>query len=150
MRWLFAAYKRGALAGMGGAFAKTDMDAATFKAAFEGEVMEKYHGAWTLFANTARGRSPVGVVFGVWAPLMANVMVVAGIAFFPWASRRNIVEATVAFFAGIRRTIHFIGFARPEHKRLYVVCCAHAVMRQTGTSYIVFPDKPAAVFETRT
>jgi hypothetical protein len=149
MRWIFAAYKQGALAGMGADFAKSDKDPAAFKTAFEAHVTSTYDGGWTLFANTSRGFSPIGLVFGVWAPLMPHIMVVAGIAFFPWARRRNVIEATVGFFSGIRRTLHFIGYALPEHKRLYEVCCAHGIMRRTGTSFIVFSDKPAAVFETR-
>lgn len=145
MKWLFAAYKQGALVGM---FAKTDMDVATFKAAFEAEVMGKYHAAWTLFATTKRGFSPVGVVFGAWMPL-TDVMLVIGIAFFPWASRRNIVESAVSFFAGVRKQVKVMGYARPEHKRLYEVCCAHGIMRRVGTQMIIFPGTSAAVYEAR-
>jgi hypothetical protein len=148
MRWTFAAYKQGALAGMGGGFAQKDMGAAAFRQAFVAEVHGKYDAVWTLFAMTGKGFAPVGIVFGAWMPL-APIVLIAGIAFFPWATRRNIVEAAVNFFAGVRKQVRVMGYARPEHKRLYEVCCAHGIMRRVGTSQIVFPDTPAAVYEAK-
>lgn len=133
---------------MGGPFAKTDMAADEFKAAFERAVTSAFDGAWTLFAETRKGFMPVGVVFGIWAP-MSPYMAVAGVAWFSWASKRNIVESVVNFFSGIRREIKMMLYALPEHKKAYEVCCRHGIMQRVGTSFIVFPGRPAAIFETR-
>ena len=61
-RYIWAAYKKGALASMGGKFADTTMTPADFELAFVAEVAANFQGAWTLSAETARGFMPVGVV----------------------------------------------------------------------------------------
>lgn len=148
VRYAWAAYKKGALAVMGKPFDGADLDAAEFKATFEKAVVANFDAAWTLSAPTKRGVMPVGMVFGVWEP-RRPYMVVAGVAWFPWASGRNVVESTVAFFNARRKEIPMVGYAKQAHKRIYEICCQHGVMRRVGTSWVVFPDEQAAIFETR-
>ena len=151
MRYIWAAYKGGSLASMGGAFSESEMNAEEFKTAFEAEITTRYHAAWTMFAETKRGFVPVGFVLGFYAhpePQFAPYMIVGGIVWFGWASKRNIIECTVKFFNEIRNTLPMIGYANEEHKRLYEIVAMHGIMRRVGTSHNVF-DGPAAVFETR-
>lgn len=149
IRYIWAAARKGALEAMGPRFAAVSgMSLEDFKALFERTVLEDYHGVWTVLAPTRRGVQPVGLVFGIWAS-KRQYMDVVGIAWFPWATKRNTIEATVAFFNSIRKEIPMVGYATDEHKRLYEVCCMHGVMRRVGTSFLVFPGSPAAVFETR-
>lgn len=147
VKYAWAAYKKGALAPIGEAFAQ-EMTADQFKQLFEGFVVSNHHAAWTLLAPTPKGNIPVGIVLAAWAP-NAPYMIVNGCCWFPWASKRNILEASVAFFAGIRKDLHMMFYALPEHKRAYEVCCMHGVVRRVGTSFVAFPGKQAAVFETR-
>lgn len=148
MRYMWAAYKKGSLAPMGPQFADPVMAADEFKAAFEQWVLANCHAAWTLVGHTKRGFIPVGVVFASWAP-NAPFMIISDISWLPWASKRNIIECTVAFFEGARKEFMFQGYALPEHKRMYEVCMMHGIMRRVGTSYVAIPGKPTAVFETR-
>lgn len=145
IRFAYAAYKTGALEEM---FEETDLDAAQFKQVFEDVVVNGFHAAWTVFADNKAGYSPIGLVFGRWHPSTEGVMVVSGIAWFPWASERNIIEGTVKFFNEVRKEMQMVGYARPEQKRLYEICLKHGIMRRIGTSHIMF-DTPATVFETR-
>lgn len=147
LKYLWASYKKGALESMGQAFADTAMTPEQFKQAFEAEA-ERYSEGWIILAETKNGFIPAGIVLGKIDPLL-SFMIVGGIAWFPWATRRNIVEGTVAFFDAMRRQMPCIGFAVDEHKRLYEVCCMHGVVRRIGTSHVAIPGQLSAVFETR-
>lgn len=147
VKYAWAAYRKGALAPMGEAFTK-EMNADEFKKLFEMFVLSNHHAAWTLIAPTSKGNIPVGVVLAAWAP-NAPYMIVNGLCWFPWASKRNVIEAIVGFLAGIRKEIQLMFYALPEHKRTYEVCAMHGVVRRVGTSFVAFPGKQAAVFETR-
>lgn len=143
VRYAWATYKKGGLSELG--FAET-LSADQFKAAFEHTVLTLFPATWAVLAETHKGFMPIGFVFCSWAPLNAY-LIVMGISWCPWASKRSILEGTVAFFNSIRKEHRWMGYARPHHKRPYEVCCMHAIMRRVGTSYTVFPDAPAAVFE---
>jgi hypothetical protein len=133
---------------MGEAFAR-DMNADEFRQSFETFVLQNHHGAWTLLAPTGRGTIPVGIVLAAWAP-NAPYMIVNGACWFPWSSNRNKLEAMVGFLNGIRKEIHLVFYALPEHKRTYEVCAMHGVVRRVGTSFVAVPGKQCAVFETFT
>ena len=145
VKYAWAAYKKGALAPMG--FEGTDLTADEFKAAFEEVVITRCPATWTLFAPTSKGVMPVGIVFGAWAP-NAQYIIVTGMCWFPWASKRNIVEAIVNFLNGVRREFMLVFYALPEHKRTYEVCAMHGVVRRVGTSYVAIPGHASAVFES--
>jgi hypothetical protein len=148
VRYTFAAYRKGSLSSLGEDFANTDMNADEFKAAFEGFVLKNFHAVWTLFATTPKGVIPVGIVFAEGAP-NGPYMIVTAAVWFPWASKRNMVEAMVSFLDSVRKQVALVFYAVPEHKRMYEVCAMHGVVRRVGTSYTVIPGKAAAVFETR-
>lgn len=147
VRYIWVAYKKGALAGMG--FTDTSLEPDEFKAAFEMEIFNGYDAAWILFAVTSKGFVPAGMVLGEWGPRKA-FMEIVGACWFPWASKRNIIEAMVNFLNSIRKQIPLMFFALHEHKKLYDVCAMHGIIRRIGTSYTAFPKQTAAVFETRT
>jgi len=146
IKYVWAAYKKGALASMG--FEGTDMTAEDFKAAFEKIVITKCPATWVLFAQTSKGMRPMGAVFGSWAP-NAEYIIIAGMCWFPWATKRNIIEAAVNFLNGVRKEFMLMFYALPEHKRTYEVCAMHGVIRRVGTSYAAIPGHAAAVFESR-
>lgn len=144
VKYAWAAYCKGALDTMGAPFDKPGLDAAAFKSYFEQFVLTRTHAAWTILAKTCKGFMPVGFVLGAWAPAEAY-MIVVGIVWFPWASKRNVLEGTVTFFNRLRKEMPVMGFAGKEHKRLYEACCMHGIMRRIGTSMMT--GEPVAVFE---
>jgi hypothetical protein len=101
-----------------------------------------------ILTDTPKGFMPSGVMFGNLAPMSAY-LIVTGAVWFPWATTRNIIEGTVSFLNLMRRQLPSMFYAADEHKRLYEVVCMHGVLRRVGTSFIVFPGRQAAVFETR-
>ena len=146
VKYVWAAYKKGAMAPMG--FEGTNLTADEFKSKFEEIVVTRCPATWVLFANSKRELRPVGVVFGAWAPNAAYI-IVSGMCWFPWASKRNIIESVVNFLNGVRREFMLMFYALPEHKRTYEVCAMHGIVRRVGTSYTAIPGKAAACFETR-
>lgn len=147
VKYAWAAYRKGALAAMGPAFT-AEMSAEDFRKLFEAFVLMHHHAAWTLIAPTKNGVIPVGIVLAAWAP-NAPFMIVNGCCWFPWASKRNILEASVSFFSGVRKEHQLMFYATDEHKRTYEVCAMHGIIRRVGTSFVAFEGKHAAVFETR-
>lgn len=151
IRWAWAAYRLGALKDMSGPFAKDGMTATEFEAEFRALVPIRYHGAWTLFADTKRGNVPVGMVFAFLSHAeLSPFMIVGDIAWFPWASTRNKIEAAVHFFNSIRSTVPLVEYAHGEVRmRFFEMLCQHAVMRRVGTTFNVVKGEPVGVFETR-
>lgn len=148
VRYVWAAYKKGALENLG--FDGDEMSAAEFKDAFAKKVLEDYDAAWTQFGTTSKGYIPVGLIFGFWPHATKSpYMIVADMVWFPWATRRNVVESVVNFFNDMRKDIPMVEYARPEDKKLYETVCKHGIMRRVGTSHVVYPEIPATVFETR-
>lgn len=150
IRYLYVAYKKGKLTSMGGVFENTDMNPEEFKEAFQAEILENYHGAWTLFAQNDKG--PVGVVLGFWShqnPERAPFMIVGDMLWMPWASTRNVVESAVHFFNNIRNEIPMMEYAEQKDKKFFEMMCRHGVMRRVGTAHSVYKDRSVSVFETR-
>src|SRR5690348_5299645 len=138
VKYAWAAYRLGKLDDIG--FQK-GLDAAQFKSEFERFVLGNAHAAWTIITG-----KPVGFVLGTWGPFSAY-MIISAIIWFPWATKRNIVEGAVSFFNWIRKEIPVMGFATDDHRPAYDMCCAHGIMSRVGTSHCM--GRKLAVFESR-
>lgn len=152
MKYIWAAYRKGSLASMGGDFVSGEMTAAEFAQRFEQEIIGNYAGAWTLFAETKRGAIPVGLALGFYShpnPKLAPFMIVGDLIWFPWSTHRNRIESAVNFFHRIRATVPMVEYARGEYKRFFEMICQHGVMRRIGTTHNVYPNEAVAVYETR-
>lgn len=146
VQYAWAAYKKG---GMSEIVAEKNLAAPAFKTAFEAAILGNYHAAWIIQAQ-AKGRfMPIGIVVGCWATQQSVYMIISGILWFPWATKRNIIEGTISFFNKIRKEIPVMGYAMNGHKRAYEICCMHGIMRRVGTTHVVFPGQSAAVYEGR-
>ena len=143
VKYAWAAYKSGSLSSMR---LPEGLDASQFKIEFETYVLANAHGAWTVIVETPKGFIPAGFALGQWGPGQAFMFIV-GIAWFPWASKRNILEGTVAFFNRIRKELAWLGFANDEHKPVYDVCCMHGIMSRVGTTHSL--AQKMAVFQGR-
>lgn len=153
MRYAWAAYKGGGLKDMSAPFNELGMSADQFKAAFEEIVTARYHGAWTLFAETPKGFIPVGFVFAFYSHTehaMSPFMIVGDLVWCPWATPRNKIEAAVGFFNRIRKEIPMMDYAYGEvNKKFFEMLARHGIVRRVGTTYNVVKGEPVAIFETR-
>lgn len=141
VRYAWAAYKTGALT-----IIEPGLSAEQFKPAFEQLVGTRYPVTWVILVQTAKGFIPAGIVFAASAPLGAY-LIIMGVVWCPWATKRNILEGTVAFFNRLRRETPWMGYATEEHRKVYEVCCMHGIMRRIGKSQEVYPG--ATIFEGR-
>lgn len=152
IRYAWAAYKKGCLKDMAGPFTDTKLTADQFKAEFEMVVLTRYHGSWTLFADSAKGFLPIGMVFAFYShtdPLLAPFMIIGDIVWFPWATARNRVESAVNFFNKTRTDIPMVDYAYGEvNKRFFETISKHGIMRRVGTTFNVVKGEPVAIFET--
>lgn len=153
MKYVWAAYQKGALATLGERWAKPTMSVTEFDHEFKLEVVKNYSSVWVLFAQTKLGFQPVGLVLAFFShpnPVYSPFQIIGDMVWFPWASKRNRVEAAVNFFAKIRNEHPLVEYARGAcAKRFFEVMCMHGVMRRAGTTFNVFPGEAVAVFETR-
>jgi hypothetical protein len=153
LRYVWAAYKKGALAPMAAPFDQTEMDKESFKQAFGERLLVRYDIEWTLLADTPRGFIPVGMVLAFNGHKDASIspfFVIGDIIWFPWATRRNIVESAVNFFNVARREASFIDYAHgPTNRRFFEMLAQHGIMRRVGTTYSIVRNEPVAIFETR-
>ena len=124
VKFAWAAYKKDGLSGID--FPK-DLTPILFKEQFENFVNSKANMAWTVVADG----KPIGFALGQWVQAF---MFITGIAWFPWASPRNIVEGTICLFNSIRKQFAVMGMANDEHRPLYEACCMHGIMRRIGKS----------------
>lgn len=126
------------------------LDATEFRERFGEWVLVNYDAAWTMFAKAKGKVQPVGLALGYWSHPSDRVMAMDRFAWFPWASTRNRVESAVNFLVKIRHEIPMVGFARPADDGFFVALLRHGMIRRIGTSFTIFGDEPALVYETRT
>lgn len=153
MKFIWAAYKKGALAPMAGGFASPDMEPEQFKAAFEAALLSHYHRDWLMFAEAKPGFVPVGMVLAFHQHPNHDIspfMIVGDIIWFPWASARNKIESAVNFFNTIRKEIAMVDYAHgSENRRFMEMLCRHGIMQRVGTTFNVVKGEATAIFETR-
>lgn len=153
MKYVWAAYQKGALGSMGDAWKQPTMSVAEFDTTFKTEIIANYSSAWTLFAQTKAGTRPVGLVLAFYShpnPVLAPFQIIGDIIWFPWASTRNRIETAVNFFSKVRNEHSLVEYARGDAtKRFFETIAKHGVMRRVGTTFNVFHGEAVAVFETR-
>ncbi len=139
---------------MAGPFTGTELTAEKFRDAFGLLVTTRYHGAWTMFANTPKGFIPVGMVFAFYShadPLLSPFMIIGDIVWFSYATPRNKIESAVNFLSRIRKTIPMMDYAHGEENiRFWNMLAQHAIVRRVGTTFNVVHGQQTAIFETRT
>ena len=145
VKFLWASYKKGGLIDLG---LPDDLSPADFSEQFRALVHHNFHAVWVVYGETKKGFLPIAYVFAVWLPHWP-ILSCTGAIYMPWASHRNIIEAAVYFTNEVRKEVSMVGYALPEHKRLYEICAMHGAIRRVGTSHNLVPGKPVAIFETR-
>lgn len=133
-------------------FADESLPPDKFKVIFVKAVQKRYHGAWTLFAETKRAFLPVGMLFAFHSHFehaKSPFMIVGDLVWFPWASARNKIESAVGFFSRVRKEIPMTDYAHGEqNQRFFEMLCKHGVMRRVGITFNVRHGEPVHIFET--
>lgn len=121
------------------------MSPADFRQKIVAYVLNGGFSAWALIANSPKGHMPVGLVLG---EMRRRALMLGGIVWFPWASPRNKLEATLTFLNGMRDDLVILEWAPFEQRKSWEHICRYGVMRRIGMVYDMAPD-PLALFQSR-
>lgn len=133
IKYLWAAYKKGAFRDI---FTE-DLDAKEFSEVAIEYILSVYTHAWVL------GEKPVGVVFGI---LTGPFIYLGSLEWFPWATKRQIVENLIGFLNGVRKELYCVWDCKEEDKKFYEYIARHGIIRRVGTLHGL---NHARLWETR-
>ena len=132
LRFVYAAYKKGALAELGETFSDTSMTPPEFMSAFK-EYGEKYFDEAVVFLAPYAGTyGPVGYI-ALTSSKIVRPIFIEEMVWFPWASPRNILESAVNFFNEARKSTTIHEYARMKDKKFFERICKHGIMRRIGS-----------------
>lgn len=147
MKYLYAAWRLGN--GVLSVIA-TDNNPEAFTEAFTEHVSVRFQTAYTLIAAPpGKDAMPVGVVFGIKPFYGHAVLWVGDFIWFPWASKRNKLEAAVHFLNQMRKTNTVIGFAETSAIDFFEHICRYGVARRAGTMFDMFEEGARGIYQTR-
>ena len=101
---------------------------------------------YTLIAQTAKGKIPVGLFGG---NFNGPMLFIGDAVWFKWASSRNKLESAIHALNELRKKYIVLLHSTMKDKDFYVNIAKHGVIRRVGTIYDVYEDGPAAMFQTR-
>jgi len=110
------------------------------------EIDLRYDDAWIIEATTKKGFRPIGVIFGLYA---GPIEIIGDIMWFPWASKRNVIEGIVKFFNEERKNKLLVGWCNQKDKNLFVHVARHGILKRIGTLDGIYENEPAAMFQSR-
>jgi hypothetical protein len=106
-----------------------------------------YDYAWILEAPTkTHDIFPVGIIFGVKNNTFVNI---SDIEWFPWASKRNIVEASLHFAAKVREQETVTIAVKMKDKNTMEHFTKYGIITRIGTLKGVFDNEPAPFYQTK-
>lgn len=142
LKWLGAAWRRGALDGLGGPFADRSLGAADFLAEARA-ALGRAAALWMLEAPVAGKTVPVGLVVGA----VAEHRLEPHVYWFPWSSLRNRLECAVKFLNLARRDFLVIVVHRLDQARFFEAVAAHGLLKRLGVVPGYYADaSPAMVW----
>lgn len=148
MKYLYAAWRLGKLSGFGDLTVEGDTPD-EFVDSIVSYLVQRAHVAYTLIAKPpGRETMPVGIVFGIVPFYGKQFMMVGNFTWFPWASKRNRLEATVHFLNQMRQEWAILGLADVDVP-FFEHVCRYGVLRRVGTLFDVDKEGPTPVFQTR-
>lgn len=148
MKYLYASWRLGKLSGFGDLVIDGDTPEA-FTDSMVSYLVQRAQVAYTMIARPpGRDVMPVGMVFGVVPIYGKQLMLIGNFTWFPWASRRNRLEATVHLLNQMRQEWVLVGLADNDVP-FFEHVCRYGVARRVGTLFDIEKDKPTPVFQTR-
>ena len=117
-----------------------------FKEAIYERFNESYDFAWTIEANTKNGYRPIGVIFGLHS---GPFILLGDMTWFPWSSKRNIIEGTTNFINAMKKDFLLLGYTNLKDKKFFEHIARHGILKRVGTIDGLYKDEPAALFQSR-
>lgn len=153
MPYLWAAYRKGSF----------DIAHPVFKEHLtKDEFLEAV--VWFMDENRLAGFIFMAEVSGKTQPIglglfweRGRILQTENLIWFPWSTKRSILESYVSFIANFRKEIHeesgknyvILEFAQEKDRKYFDHVCRYGVMRRVGTSLEVYPDGKSCIYESR-
>ena len=137
LKYLWAAYKRGSFDPA--EFLTKDLDIEAFRLAvleFVGRVFQGGGEAFVFLGKTSFGIIPIGLAL---LKIMGNYAE-PHIIWFPEASPRNKLEATLASLVKFKQDFKLLLWVRERNWKLYAHLCKYGAIRTVGKYKGFFPD----------
>lgn len=140
IQYLWAAYRKGIF----GSFIPEGLSPQDFKQSMTEFMFDNYSGVYTCLATTKKGVIPVGVIpiSGVYLGWM-----IGDVKWFPWASKRNIIESFVNFINTMKKEAYLLGYCSEQDKEFFTYIAKHGIIRRVGTLHP--KDNHLKLFESR-
>lgn len=148
MRWIWGAYRMSALADFDEKFAFPTLSPEEFRESFAEHFNTHFTDGWMFNATTDNVWRPVGLCAAMSDSLRKDLLDIRKVIWFPWATKRTIVESAVNFFNSLRKRYHITVLAQAHDKRFFEHIAKHGIMRRVGTLHDIY-DKPASLFQTK-
>ncbi len=141
LKYLGAAWKKGALDSMGGVFAEHDLSAQEFlqRAAEALADLPDGTGKWMLEAPVGGKLTPVGLMVAA----VVEHRMEPNVYWFPWASMRNKLETVVKFINFMRRHYLVIVMHPVAMKPFFEAVARHGVLTRAGVIPGYYADADA-------
>lgn len=123
-----------------------EVDPEEFKESIREHFLSNYDYAWIVEATTKSGFRPIGVIFGLHC---GTFLMLGDMTWFPWASKRNIIEGTTSFINKMRKEYLLLMYTNIEDKKFAEHIARHGILKRVGTIDGIYKDKPAALFQSR-
>lgn len=152
LKYIWAAYKKGALATLGEDFHTPDFTPKELADLLD--VYMEVNGVVFLTASafSEGALKPVGLI-SVWS--RQRIWQVNEISWFPWASARNKFECALKFFDQYRRTefshgrkYKILEFARSSERKFFEKMMDLGVLNRVGKVNDLYESEEAVLFET--
>ena len=123
-----------------------EIDPEEFKENIYDLINTNYDYAWIVEAQAKDVFRPIGIIFGVGT---GTFIILRDISWFPWASKRNIIEGMVGFVNIIRKQHLVLEHVNLRDKKFAEYIARHGIVKRIGTIDGLYKDEPAALFQSR-
>lgn len=153
MPYLWAAYRKGSFDIVHPVF-KEHLTKDEFLNALVGFMDDNTLAAFIFMAEVSGKLQPIGLGL-FWE--RGRILQTENLIWFPWSTKRSILESYVSFIANFRKEIHegsgknyvILEFAMEKDQKYFDHVCRYGVMRRVGTSLEVYPDAKSCIYESR-
>ena len=153
MPYFWAAYKYGCFKNLNGGF----IDGLTkdrLSELLENYISDNNLTPFSIFANIDGKKRIIGIALFF---IRGRLMETSDIIWFPWATKRLILEGYVNFVNSIRKQSNndmgqkyvIIEYAQEKDVKFFDHVCSYGIMRRVGTSYELYHNEKCCIYESR-
>lgn len=146
MRYLWAAYVKGAFKQNDFVNVATGLNEVEFSNYIRGIIFSAYNNGWVLEAKHNDKYIPMGIVFSV---STGPFNLIGDMTWFPWATNRNRIESAVHFINEARKDRLIVWYSHPEDSDFYVHIARHGISKRVGSIDGLYEGEQARFWQAK-